>query len=281
MSSEFAQSVLDRIPLLDGAMRRRLFSGVIVMLAILLLYENHLPIDKIMNDKILNSWIVGIFSLLIVFVFGSVVELLGTFFVKRGMASTIWAFWIPFLLFSCENLVLRGLLIFSCYLLVLPIIFTWILFLGVAGYRFHVPFKLEPGSDEILDSLNGFVHRAFRAPFEDALDPAWRKLADRVSAGSRRSTMRKFALSEDVAMVSAVLISVLAMYIPSDVEFCSWTGDTNVCTMQDRMNFAIPLFVFVIASSAYLYFLSIRSAIQTCIDLLQYEESYESTAAKT
>ncbi len=244
------EKVLDKLPYSDGSFRRRLVSGGIVLVGIIivcLLLSNpesfkELPIGNLTIKDFITSPIIAGVVILFVYALGNLVELFGEIFLVRSASGIFWALKFPLRKVKKEKeekdkhhkiiirskiarFIFRGIL----WILLVPflIIFHVVMgFFGYTSYKIHIYSDLSDRAKKLYEELPDKVELGLRQPVGDNTETAWKFLVDEFDLEQDQKWARRNI--SRVKEVLAVTTAIIIFFICIAVAFTSKVTQTRL-----------------------------------------------------
>lgn len=282
------KDIAQRIPFFDGAMRRRLFAGVTVVVAGVQFFPDLMPLkDVVSPDKLLSSWIGAIFLLLVVFAVGAVLEILGEVIVSGLIGAMIWSIVAPRHIPMPKTRYARNVTLGFLYTFVLPWLMFGALVAALFGVRgFPVPVALKtPGAKRVFGALPPIVKQGMRYPFGEFFDLSWRHMAKSADDEERRQIINKFNYCKDLNVLATVVLFILGMYLVSagalfDITLTSETATGAQRTIDVDFLGYFTIVAIVLSFVSFIYLLALAVALRSSLELCAlHEDEREAEAA--
>ena len=246
----------------DGALRRKLISGLIVVSAIVVADGSLLAFTPGELTSLLSSPVVALLLVLVIYIVGTIVELIGEQFLVRSVGATMWMLTLPIREIRPKSKTARILIWVLLYLFAIPIaayIAAFVGLFGVCPYR-EDPNKVnDPRAIAHYRKLPATVQRGLVDPFGEYFDLAWHQIAIRLDPPSNRFLLRRVGRIRDVLAITTALV-LGAFALLASLSF----GKQSPSPLAQLSMFALILSPAVLF---YGYMLILRSGIRNCIEL--------------
>jgi hypothetical protein len=254
--------VLEQFSINDGALRRKLFSGLIVVAITATYWVPPKTMAEIDVSALLTSPVIALLLVLTIYIVGTVVELVGELFLVRAVGASMWAMLIPVREINLSSRVARWLLRGLVYFLVMPF---FVYFAGLLGLLGMCPYKEDisriknPASLKCFEEFPIAVRVGLTEPFGEYFDLAWHEVAGNLTPKAERFLLRLIGRIRDVLAITTALVvgDIVALTALSATDFAEQG-------MRQPIILALVLFPLILF---YAYMLILRSGIKNCIEL--------------
>lgn len=206
--------ILDRVPYSDGGFRRRLSAGGIVAISVFYSLSERDIVNLDSVKEILTSPTFFVVLVLMIYAFGSLIEVLAELFISRLTGNIAWAVQTPNRLSMKVNKYLRP---FVWCLAVYPGIIIWILIAFANAFGGRSDFRwttLKDGLHEegfkFFENLPKTVKLGLTEPFGEYGSLAWNYLLS-IEEGAKTKTLRRLETrNKDILVLVTALSIILA-----------------------------------------------------------------------
>ena len=221
--------ILEKIPYSDGSFRRRLVSGCIVLIGLLVLFCSG-EIASFINGSskfdakdLLTSPIIAGTLLLLVYAIGNLVEMIGEVFLVKGAAGLYSAFSYPAQSTKQEKYYIFHFIGVCAYGLYVPFLMARNMiksFLGYKTYEIKLKTILNKDAMNLCDSFPDSVVSGLSAPVGNDAEIAWKYIVDQFKNESDQKWARRFisrakdVLAITTSLVIVFFISILVLFNP-------------------------------------------------------------------
>ena len=295
-----------QIPSYDGAMRRRLFSGLLIGVCYLEFAPEPLSIwGEDSASELLKSWIAGIFFVLAALAIGAIVDIFADVFVVGLCGAVCWAAVAPKnAIMPKSKAAYYTAFLFHYTFSILPLIVSAIVAAALGMRRFpmnipvngdSLPFNRESRSRADME-LPSVIEYGLRHPFCEYFEMSWRHLANKLEEKERRFVFNRFSGCADlVTLAAAIIISVLialpsgrvmsnistSLYVSDvfpiasvrykvdvgDLGDVGPEGEPKELIIDGRVIVIPVLLVLVLAMFSMFYYIALRAAVHNCVEL--------------
>ncbi len=218
------ETIIEKLPYSDGSLRRRLVSGGIVLVGIIICAWVYIPksLDTLKFaqgitplELIRSPIIVGI-ALLFVYASGNLAELLGEIFLARAASGIFWILSCPLNIGHSRHAVIKWIIRCGLYLTLVPSLMPFTLFIGFTGYtpyRINIRKFLSQKAIAIYEQFPTKVKLGLTHPVGDETETAWKYLLDLYPKDKDRAWAKQHVsrVRDVLAITTALIIFILGI----------------------------------------------------------------------
>jgi uncharacterized integral membrane protein len=259
------EKVIERVPYADGGFRRRVTSGLIVLVSIGVSFVsvNNASVNLEFYVKQFSSPTVLILISLLMYATGGLVEVFAELFVTRITGNTVSAYVSTFQSVKKYHFIIRPLAyLIAIYAATIKMYYEWAKALvGKSSYRWESEKELSEHSNNYFESLPSIVKAGFNDPFGEYSELSWKYF----SSSETSIEISKYALelrskNRDMLVITTSIIIALTA-ISFTVSEGLVLSDSNALQF---VYFQLSLIVLVLFLSSY--FILVKQSIKTLLE---------------
>ena len=222
MSRTVSGTTLERLPYTDGSGRRRFVAGGILLIGIAFFNwpSVRAAVGEVNATDIIGIPVIAAGAVLVVYALGSIVEMLGEFFLIRAVSGVFWALGFPGRSMALRTSPLGKL---SAGLLSAVAVFflaVWNLLKGLLGrtnYAISLEPKLTPKARELYAKLPSKVVSGLSRPVGDDAEIALKHITELLPESDRKWARRLVNRAKDVSAITTALFLLAITAVGSGV----------------------------------------------------------------
>ena len=269
--SETFDKLVERIPYFEGDFRRRLGSGVIVVIAILVAVSLVSSISaEDMLKFLTEAPSILILIAILAYMIGHLTEMVSDIFIARFAGNLAWALIAPLTWFSSWSSYLKYPARTICWLF-FGLLMMWYFFrslFGVSDYEWRsLENRLSKHSLSLFNTLPIVVQTGLRQPFGIYQDVAWNHLKQIADPNAKLVIIRQCAQCRDVLSISGALLIALGILsmVPS-INFSFIISEASGSGEKPLIFANVLMYTFLMLLIGYMH--TVWKAIITALEVI-------------